>query len=83
MDCRLRCQSSMYLVGYRERKRTNHVHVRYDACRQAVCNGEIKLEYLTSTKMMGDTLTNALGLKKFKTMKDMTPMMVPIDENMQ
>ena len=47
-------------------KRSKHIDVRYHVTREAIKNGEIKLEYISTEEQIADALTKNLGAVKFK-----------------
>ncbi len=47
-------------------KRTKHIDVRYHYTRDVVTSGEARLVYCSTTDMLADALTKALGPTKFK-----------------
>lgn len=52
-----------------KRKRNRNIYIRYDVCRKAFDNSEVKLRYYTATKRMADTPTKSSRPQKFKTVK--------------
>jgi hypothetical protein len=47
-------------------KRAKHIDVRYHVTREAIENGEIRLEYVKTEDQVADALTKNLGRIKFK-----------------
>lgn len=65
-----------------ERKMNKQIDVHYHVSWKAVGNGEVKLEYCLSPEMMACTLTKPIGPQKFRTVKDLTPIMVSFNVTM-
>jgi hypothetical protein len=49
-------------------KRAKHIDVRYHVSREAIENGEIRIEYVRTEDQVADALTKNLGRIKFKSL---------------
>lgn len=65
-----------------EDKRNKPIDSRYHVCWGSIGSGKMRLEYCRTMKMMSDTLTKPSGPPRIKSVKDLIPLMLSLDEAM-
>lgn len=62
-------QSCIMMANTLETKRSKHIDIKYHFVREAIENGKIKLEYISTSNQKADILTKGLSITPFKKLR--------------